>query len=357
MQLASVARALPKHYASQAELTAALARLYATQPHNLRRLEALHGAMAIDGRYTALALDDYPALRDFGAANDAFIEVGTELAVQATSEALTRAGIEAKEVKHIFFVSVTGLATPSLDARLVNRLGLPADVKRTPIFGLGCVAGAAGTARLADSLRAHPDEAGLLVSVELCSLTLQRRDLSVANLVASGLFGDAAAAVVMLGARHPRVQSAKAAGWPAVRATRAVLYPDTEALMGWRIGGDGFRIVLSATVPQVVEKFIARDVDALLAANGLVRADVGTWVLHPGGPKVIDASQRALGLSEADVASSRGNLARYGNISSAAVLLMLHDRCLEATPPAPGTWGVMLALGPGFCAELVLLQW
>lgn len=356
MQLAAIARALPGHYASQAELTAALAGLYATQPHNLRRLEALHGAMAIDGRYTALPLADYPALQDFGAANDAFIEVGTELAVRAAGEALERAQLAAKDVGHIFFVSVTGLATPSLDARLVNRLGLSPNIRRTPIFGLGCVAGAAGTARLADSLRAFPDHAGLLVSVELCSLTLQRRDLSVANLVASGLFGDAAAALVMVGARHPLAASAAQAGWPAVCATRAVLYPDTEALMGWRIGSDGFGIVLSAEVPQVVERHIARDVDALLSAHNLNRGDVGVWVLHPGGPKVIDASQRALGLADADVAASRDNLARYGNISSAAVLLMLHDRCRQA-PPTRGSWGVMLALGPGFCAELVLLRW
>lgn len=356
MQLAHVARALPQHYATQAELTAALASLYATQPHNVGRLEALHGAMAIDGRYTALPLAAYPALRDFGAANDAFIEVGTELAVEACRAALGGAGVAASEIKHLYFVSVTGLATPSLDARLVNRLGIAADVKRTPIFGLGCVAGAAGTARLADSLRAFPDEAGLLVSVELCSLTLQRGDLSVANLVASGLFGDAAAALVMVGARHPRARAASAAGWPGVRATRAVLYPDTEALMGWRIGSAGFGIVLSAKVPEVVEANLARDVDALLAANELTRADVGVWVLHPGGPKVIDASQRALGLRDDDVAASRHNLATYGNISSAAVLLMLHDRC-RASPPPPGSYGVMLALGPGFCAELVLLQW
>ena len=356
MHIAGVGRALPKHYASQQELTAALGQLWQRQPHNSERMRQLHANMAVGGRYTALPLSAYADLNDFTASNDAFIAVGTELAEAAARDALAEARLAPEQVDHLFFVTVTGLSTPSLDARLVGRLGLRPDVRRTPIFGLGCAAGACGTARLYDSLRGSPTEVGLLVSVELCSLTLQRRDLSVTNLVASGLFGDAAAALVLSGPEHACAKAAQARGLPRIVATRSVLYPGTEDLMGWKIGSQGFGIVLSAKVPEVVRHHTRADVDAFLAAQGLTLGDVGTFLLHPGGPKIIDALQGALELSDADVAAGRRNLAEVGNVSSAAVLLMLREK-LAAGPAPAGRYGLMMALGPGFCAEMVLLQW
>jgi alkylresorcinol/alkylpyrone synthase len=190
-----------------------------------------------------------------------------------------------------------------------------------------------------------------MLSVELCSLTLQRDDASVTNVIASGLFGDGAAAVVLQGGARPRPQGA-----PRVLATRSVFYPDTEWVMGWDVVDTGFKVVLSARVPEVVEARIGADVDAFLAANGLDRGRIRHWVAHTGGPKVLEAFRRGLGLPEAAVERSWRSLREVGNLSSASVLFVLGD-LLDAGEARPGDLGLLAAMGPGFSAELVLLSW
>ncbi|HKI87274.1 MAG TPA: 3-oxoacyl-[acyl-carrier-protein] synthase III C-terminal domain-containing protein, partial [Thermoanaerobaculia bacterium] len=207
---------------------------------------------------------------------------------------------------------------------------------------------AAGVARAADLLRGEPRSVAVLLSVELCSLTLQREDLSIANLVASGLFGDGAAAVVVGGDARPNKG-------PAIRASESVLYSDSRGVMGWRFSEQGFELVLTAQVPDMVRAHLARDVDRFLSKHGLAREDIGRWIAHPGGPKVLDAIGEALELPPAALARSWESLAQVGNLSSASVLLILEQNLLE--PPPPGTLGLLFALGPGFCSELVLLEW
>jgi alkylresorcinol/alkylpyrone synthase len=224
-------------------------------------------------------------------------------------------------------------------------------VKRTPIFGLGCLAGAAGLARASDALRAFPGDVGVLLSVELCSLTLQRDDASVANLVATGLFGDGAAAVVLAGSAR-----ANGAAGPRVLATRSVLYPDTEWVMGWEVVDTGFKVVLSAKVPEVIEARIGADVDAFLSEHRLSRKDIRHWVAHTGGPKVIEAFRRGVGLPEEALERSWRSLREVGNLSSASVLFVLGD-FLESRDARAGDLGLLAAMGPGFSAELLLLSW
>src|SRR6185369_5191041 len=236
----------------------------------------------------------------------------------------------------------------------INRLGMRPDVKRIPIFGLGCVAGAAGIARVHDYLLAWPEHVAVLVSLELCSLTLQRDDLSIPNLIASGLFGDGAAAVVMTG--NTRAATLRSACGPRVLATRSRFYPNTERVMGWDVGDSGFRIVLSAGVPDVVRNFLAEDVSGFLRDVGVGREEIRSWICHPGGPKVLDAFEDALGLSSGELSITRRSLAEVGNMSSSSVLFVLRDTIAGARP-ARGTKGLMLALGPGFCSELVLVEW
>ncbi len=356
MRIAAVASALPRHYYDQETLVEALRRHWARRHHNLERLEQLHRNVLVGGRHLALPLEEYDSLKTWGQANDAWIRVAQEVGGRAVAEALGKAGLAPDDLNCLISVTVTGVATPSLDARLVNRLGLNPRVKRVPVFGLGCVAGAAGVARAADYVRAFPREVAVLLSVELCSLTLQLQDLSIPNLIASGLFGDGAAAVVVAGAeREPPAAPGSRPG-PRVVATRSVFYPDSERVMGWDVSEQGFQIVLSADVPEVTRRFLRRDVDEFLADQGLARADVGSWVCHPGGPKVLEAMEEALELPEGALDVTWRSLREVGNLSSTSVLLVLEET-LERHRPPPGTLGLLLAMGPGFCSELVLLEW
>lgn len=345
----AVARVLPPNYVDQETLIGALREHWAASHFNGERLEELHRAVQVGGRHLALPLAAYADLQSFRARNDAWTKAAIALGERAVSEALRRADLRAQEIDHVFFVTVTGLATPSIDARLIDRLGLRTDVRRTPIFGLGCVAGAAGLARASDVLRGHPGGRALLLSIELCSLTLQRDDVSVANVIASGLFGDGAAAAILEG-------GAIEARGPRVIAARSVFYPGTERLMGWDFVDGGFKIVLSPKVPKLVRARLRDDVDAFLAAQGLERGAIRHVVAHTGGPKVLEAFQEALELPRSALARSWTSLRDVGNLSSASVLFVLGD-LLDADEARPGDLGLLLAMGPGFCSELVLLRW
>ena len=340
----------------QHEITEAFTTVVSPNGSSREVIERIHAATGVEYRYLALPLDEYDRVADFGAANDAFIRVGLDLAEAAAREALDAAGLTGGDVDMVMMTTVTGIAVPSVEARLVPLLGLRPDVKRLPVFGLGCVAGAAGIARAHDYLVGHPSDVVLLLSLELCSLTVQRNDTSMANIVASGLFGDGAAAVVIVG--DDRAQLMGVDG-PAVVASRSRMYADTERTMGWDIGGSGFRIVLSPGVPDLIMDNLGSDVAAFLADHELKTSEVAAWVSHPGGPKVLQAIETALDLHEGQLDVTWRSLAAIGNLSSASVLHVLGDtlagRGVES--PAGGTPGMLMAMGPGFCAELVLLRW
>lgn len=354
--IASVCGVLGAHRYSQEEITTTFAKIVSPLGKENLVIDRIHRATEVKYRSLALPADAYTELNSFGASNNAFIRVGLELGANAILSALDKAGLSVRDVDFLMATSVTGVATPSLDARLVSILGLRPDVKRIPIFGLGCVAGAAGLARLNDYLVGHPDDVAVLLSVELCSLTLQSDDVSMANIVSSGLFGDGAAAVVMVGERRAEKMGIKGTR---VISSRSRMYPDTEETMGWDIGGSGFRIVLSASVSEVIAQYLGDDVDKFLSDQGLKRTDIERWVCHTGGPKVLKTIEESLNLHDGQLEPSWLSLAESGNLSSAAVLHILRDildgRGVEK--PEPGTLGLMLAMGPGFCCELVLLEW
>ena len=349
MRIASVGTAFPKNYYSQEALSANLKQHWAKRHHNLERLDQLHQNVLVGGRHLALPIDEYMKLDSFSDANDAFIRVAVDVGAEAVQNALEPLGMTLRDVDHVFFMSTTGIATPSIDARIFNRLGVRPDVKRTPVFGLGCAAGAVGVTRAADYVRAFPDQTALVVSVELCSLTLQRKDLSIPNIIASGLFGDAAAAVLIVGAE------CEPSG-PSVVATRSIFYPDTERVMGWDIKQEGFHVVLSADIPNLVQAEVRQNVDDFLEAHGLTLADIETFVCHPGGPKVLEAFREALELDDDALSITWDSLKRVGNVSSASVLMVLGET-LRLRSPAAGSYGILTALGPGFCSEMVLLRW
>ncbi|MEU8626331.1 3-oxoacyl-[acyl-carrier-protein] synthase III C-terminal domain-containing protein [Streptomyces sp. NPDC048669] len=335
---------------TQREVTDMVARTCLPPGADRRVLDRLHENARVRTRNMVLPLERYAELDGFGDANDVFIGAAVDMGAEALRGALRTAGLRPADVDLLMFTSVTGVAAPSVDARLVGRLGLRPDVKRLPVFGLGCVAGAAGVARLHDYLLGRPDDVAVLLSVELCSLTFQRHDASTANLVATALFGDGAAAVVALGEGR-----ASGAG-PEVVATRSRMYPDTEHVMGWDIRSSGFKVLLDPAVPDVVRRYLADDVSDFLAEHGLKPKDVAHWVCHPGGPKVLEAVSEVLSLPDGALDVTWRSLAEVGNLSSSSVLHVLRDT-LEQRRPEPGSPGLLMAMGPGFCCELVLLRW
>ncbi|WP_329034786.1 type III polyketide synthase [Streptomyces sp. NBC_00178] len=350
-RIAAVHGVLPPYRHTQAEITDMTARACLPQGADRRLLDRVHANAGVRTRHTVLPLEQYAGLDGFGAANDVFIGAAVELGAEAIRGALHKAGLRPCDVDLLMFTSVTGIAAPSVDARLVGRLGLRPDVKRLPVFGLGCVAGAAGIARLHDYLLGRPGQVAVLLSVELCSLTLQRDDPTPANMVATGLFGDGAAAAVLVGGDHPAPGDG-----PEVLDTRSRLYPDTGHVMGWDIRGSGFTVVLDPAVPDVVRRHLAGDVGGFLEPHGLKPKDIARWVCHPGGPKVLEAVTEALTLPEEALDVTRRSLAETGNLSSSSVLHVLRDT-MEQRRPEPGSPGLLLAMGPGFCCELVLLRW
>jgi alkylresorcinol/alkylpyrone synthase len=348
MQIVSAGTAFPSNSYDQQAITARLQQQWSEELPRPETLSRLHTRCGVGSRNLVLPLEAYENISAWGQANDIWIEAAQTLGRDAICRAITPAGLMPHDIDALFFVSVTGVASPSIDARLVNRMKLSPRIKRIPMFGLGCVAGAAGLARAADYVRAFPDQVAVL-AVELCSLTWQRDDLSVANLISTGLFGDGAAAALVAGSK---------AGFtgPEIIATRSVFYPNTQDVMGWNISEDGFHIVLSPEVPNVIKENLGKDVDTFLADEGLRRDEIASWIIHTGGPRVLEAVSDALELKEGALDASWDSLHKVGNLSSASVLVVLEE-FLAHRRGEPGSYSVLAAMGPGFCSELLLLRW
>lgn len=316
----------------------------------LERLVPVFDRSGVDTRHLVHPPSWYVEGRSFDERNREYAIQGLDLAERAARECLARAGVGPDEIDHVFFVTTTGLATPSLDALLAARLGLPTTVRRSPIFGLGCAGGAGGLARACDALRATPAARALVVSVEICSLVFSTQALTATDLIGVALFGDGAAAVLMSGDEAPSPNGAR------VVATQTLLFPDARHLMGWSFTGDGMRLVLSRDIPVFVADRVAPIVDDFVRRHGATVGGIAHYILHPGGPKVMATYRSALGLPEDALRVARGSMRRFGNLSSASVLFMLHD-VMSSSAPMPGDLGLMLALGPGFAAEMLLLSW
>jgi alkylresorcinol/alkylpyrone synthase len=349
MRIAGAGSAFPQYVYDQQAIVAALKDYWGERLERPELLHRLHSRSGVETRHLVLPTEAYASLDTWGKANSTWIEKGLELGSAAICRAITPLGIQPADIDALYVASVTGIASPSLDAKLINSMGLSPNIKRVPIFGLGCVAGAAGIARAADYVRAFPDQIAVILCVELCSLTWRRDDVSAANLVATGLFGDGAAAAVIAGTRT-------GLPGPEILDTRSVFYPGSEEVMGWDISENGFRIVLSPDVPLVVQQHLRSDVDSFLADHALTRSDIFSWIIHTGGPKVLEAVADALELPDGALDPSWECLRKVGNLSSASVLCVLQD-FLANRRGAPGSYSVLSAMGPGFCSELLLLQW
>lgn len=362
--IAAAHTALPLHKYTQDQLISAFRELWAKKYFNVDRIEQFHRNVMVGSRNLALPLEKYEQLSGFGESNAAYIEAAMEIVERMVGEMLRECDVQPSDIHLIVSTSVTGIAVPSLDARLMNRIPFSSSLKRIPLFGLGCMGGASGISRAADYLRGHPEENALFFSVELCSLTLQREDLSIANIVSSGLFGDGAAAVLMLGKNsklagrvHPGLVLA---GKPEIRMprildNRSCFFPNTERIMGWDMKDTGFQVVLDPGVPEFAREHLRPGLESFLKDHSLTIGDIDVWIAHPGGPKVISGMEEGLGLAPGTLRLSIESLQKYGNLSSASVLFILQETL--ALNPASGSLGVLVAMGPAFAAEYSLLQW
>lgn len=353
--IVSTKTGFPEHYYPQDTLLATAQQEWQkTRPSIVKPLEQFYTNVKVRGRYLAWPLERYKKPTTFEERNNAYIETALDLGEQTICALLDEVQMSPQEIDQLITVSTTGIAVPSLDARLMNRIPFSQHMKRLPLFGLGCMGGAAGIARTADYLQGHPQEAVILFAVELCSLTIQRDDLSLENLIASALFGDGAVALLMVGDDHRMAQRAQPL--PRVIDSQSKFFPQTEHIMGWDVTNSGFKVLLSADIAGLAQSEVRPCLEAFLGRHGLTIADIDHWLVHPGGPKVIQALEAGLGLPDEALTLSWECLAEAGNISSASVLLIL-DKTMKRSQPKPGEYGVLMAMGPAFSAELVLLRW
>jgi alkylresorcinol/alkylpyrone synthase len=347
----SVTCALPPYAYDQKTLIEGLRRCWGDELFDSSKIEAFHRHVLVERRHLALPIEDYllPG-RGLEFRNNTWIRVSLELFQDAVPRLLRKASLAPEEIRLIATTSSCGIAVPSLEARLMNAIPFSASTKRMPLFGLGCLAGVAGINRVADYLKGFPREAALLLSTELNSLTFQPNDLSIANLVSTGLFGDGAAAVLLVGDEHPLASEAPLR----VEESRSVFFPDTERVMGWDVVDSGFKVVLDAKVPHVVSDHFPQIVRELCRDYRIEQKDIRFYVAHPGGPKILEAMERSLNLSAGELSLSWESLKNHGNMSSASVLFILEES-LKNLPPK-GSWGLMASMGPAFCAEVSLLK-
>lgn len=365
----SLATALPPYTVPQEAIRDLARAHFAPALPDIDRYLPVFRHARIDTRQFVAPLEWFMVPHSFKECNDLFIEAATALGEAAALHTLQAAGLEPHDIDHLFWVSTTGLAAPSPDAILINRLGMGRHIRRTPIWGLGCAGGVAGLARAFEYTRAFPDHRALLLTVELCSVTFQWDDRSKRNLIAASLFADGAAAVLVEGdelAIRPGTEpgrstedyrlAAQSPGRPiTILGTQSTLWPGTLDMMGWDIVDTGMRVVFSSRIPSIVQSLMRENVAAFLAPYGLAIDDIDHWVLHPGGAKVIAAYQAALGIDPERLRPTGEVLRRCGNMSSATIFFVL-EAFLRAGAPAAGEYGVLAVLGPGFSCELALIK-
>jgi len=354
-RLIDIVTARPPYEVDQEAATAfARSRFGQAMPH-IDRLLPLFANTGIRSRRLCKPPEWYESDHGLDEKNTAYIEAATALCAAAGRELLQRRQLSPADIDRVYYINTTGLATPSIDARLINVLGLNRQARRTPVWGLGCAGGVAGLAMAAQDLAGHPRERALVFAAEMCTLTFLRDDYSKSNLVATALFADGAAVALISG------DDTGDAGYE-ILGTRSMLFPDSLDVMGWSVVSRGLQVVFDQRIPDIIREHAASELDALLDAHGLTRADVTEFLYHPGGPKVLQAYADAYGIDSDRFRWSRDVFRDFGNMSSVTVLYVLERYMREhapARPPSPGLrrdHAVVSALGPGFSSEALLLR-
>src|SRR6202790_2908965 len=345
--IAATATALPPHKITRDDVKYYLGRVFEIPERRLDAMMAIVDHAQVHERHVIFPIDYTVEPRSLQQTNNEYMDHAIKLGREAAEKCLERAGLKADEIDLIITVSCTGFMIPSLDAHLINLMGFRSDVRRLPLTELGCAAGAMALGRAWEFVRAFPGATVLIVSVELPTLTFQRGDLSQANLISCVLFGDGAAAAVVTG---------REASGPRILDASTYTFPQSLDAMGFDLRETGFHIVLSKDVPQMIRDRIRLVVETFLDRRGLTLDAMAAFILHPGGQKLLAYVEEQLGLCRCDTQLSWDVLGQYGNLSSATVLFVL-DAWLTKKTMDPGDYGLAAAFGPGFSAELLLLQW
>ncbi|MEZ0480893.1 type III polyketide synthase [Planococcus sp. SSTMD024] len=334
---------------NQHDLVGVVRNLFGSDYQDIERLLKVFNNGQIESRYFAAPLEWFEKDRTFEEKNRLYIKEAVRMGSEAVKKCLEQSGVEAAEIEAIIFVSSSGLSTPTIDARIMNELEMPANIKRLPIWGLGCAGGAAGLSRADDYCRAYPNAKVLVLCLELCSLTFVRGDKSKSNLIGTSLFADGSACVLVTGDHAACGNGFK------IHANRSQLMPQSEDVMGWDIQNSGLHVVFSRSIPGIIEDWLKPSVTEFLETLGKSQTDIRHFIAHPGGKKVLSAYERSLALPSSQTAISRSVLSEYGNMSSPTVLYVL-KKFMEQ-PMQPGEEALLTALGPGFSSEMLWLEW
>jgi alkylresorcinol/alkylpyrone synthase len=357
--LLSLERYLPPHRYDQEVVTGWVREWLLAAPggpegdaaRGVHRLLSVYASAGVKTRASVVPIEEVFLPADFETQNRKYRDIACRAGADVARRALDASGLSPRDIDMVVSVSCTGFMIPAVDAHVANALSLGPRLARLPITEAGCAGGVVGLARAADYLAAHPDRAALLLALELSSLTFQRWDRSATNVVSTAIFGDGGAAAVLVGPRHPRA----ATGLLRVRERESTFFPGTTHLMGFELRNQGLQILLDKGLAPFVRREIVPAVEGFLAPLGLSRADLRRFILHPGGRRVIEVMAERLGLGPGDLAATEAVLSEHGNMSSVTVLFVL-DEILRRSRPEPGALGLLGAFGPGFAAELALLE-
>ena len=348
-RVAAVGTAVPPFHYNQQEIRQSAQQHFQGNLERIRSLITVFDNVQVRQRFFCVPLEWFRRDHTFSEKNEEYIRWSERLSIEAIEDCLNRAGVGPEQIDHLIFVSTSGVSTPSIDARIINKLRFDSHIKRTPIFGLGCAGGAAGLSRCHDLAKGAPEERILLVSVELSSLTFQFQDYSKSNLVASALFSDGAAAVLVCGDQcaEPGIQ---------VVDSLSTLWPNTLDVMGWDFSETGLSVIFSPEIPRILATHIKATLCEFLKRNDLSLKDLSHFIIHPGGAKILLTFEKLLNLTDGKLDSSRAILENYGNMSSPTMLFILEHLSREGSPEQ-ADYGLCAAFGPGFSAELILLRW
>ena len=356
-RILSVSTFKPPHEIKQSQAVELTRGLFRKEFDNIERLLKVFENGDIQTRNLCMPLEWFKQAHDFEERNNLYLDHAINYGVQAVESCLEGDGnletpLDPAKIDAFFFISSSRISTPSIEARIMNIIPFRDDTKRIPIWGLGCAGGAVGLSRAHDYCLAYPEANVLVLSVELCSLAFQKDDYSKSNLVGTSLFADGVACA-LIGGSQSNVQAIKP--MPKVIATTSKLMPDSENVMGWDVKNNGLHVIFSKSIPSIITRWLGPFVHEFLATEGLTNHDITHFVAHPGGKKVLEAYEAALEFDSTKTDISREILRENGNMSSPTVLYVL-ERFIEREPVA-GDYGLIAALGPGFCGELLLLKW